>query len=137
MSAHRTTLRAGRSLPVLIAASLCYIWGAVLLLVSVASALPMVSRHAFALAGAVFPFIVLIIGVTYCVTGRLIGQRRRFGAWLGAAVATLTALLQFVLHLYIMWISLTPAWLVIDALVLVLLLTNWRHFDHGAPHVAA
>jgi hypothetical protein len=110
-------------------------WGATLLLLSIIVTLPMFSRHGFAIAAALFPFVVLIIAVTYCVTGYLIGQRRRLGAWFGVTVATLTALLQFVLHLDIMWISLTPAWLAVDALVLLLLLTNWRHFDNGAPRV--
>ena len=48
------------------------------------------------------------------------------------AVAVLTALLQLGLHLDIMWISLTPGWLAVDALLLALLLTNWRRFDRGA-----
>ena len=99
--------------------------------------LPLFSRHGFAIAAALFPSIVLIIAVIYCVTGYFIAQRRRVGAWLGVAVAVLTALLQLVLHLDIMWISLTPGWLALDALLLVLLLTNWRCFDRGAPRLEA
>lgn len=49
------------------------------------------------IAGALFPVIVLILALTYFVTGYFIGRRRRFGAWLGVTVATATALLQFVL----------------------------------------
>ena len=119
--------------PVLITAALCYSWGGILLLLTVAMTLPMFSRHGFVLAAAGFPLVVLIIAVTYCVTGYLIARRRRFGAWLGVTVATLTALLQFVLHLNIMWTSLTPGWLAVNALLLVLLLANWRRFDYGAP----
>ena len=120
------------SLPVLIAGALCYIWGAILLLLTMDMMLHLFSRRGFAFAGAPFPLIVLIIGVTYCVTAYRITQRRRSGAWLGVIVAALTALLQFILHLDIMWISLTPAWLALDALVIVLLLTNWRRFDDAS-----
>ena len=103
-----------------------------MLWLSVAVTLPLVSRHRIAIAGALFPVVVLIIAGTYCVTGYLIARQRPLGAWLGVTVATLTALLQFVLHLYIMRVSLTPGWLAVDALLLGLLLTNWRHFDHDA-----
>jgi hypothetical protein len=124
-----------QSLPVLIASTLCYLWGTILLLVALASAAPIFSRHGFVIAAALFPLIVLIVAVTYCVTGYFIGRRRRLGAWLGVTVATLTALLQFVMHLDIMWISLTPGWLIVDTLLLVVLLANWRRFDQSAPGV--
>jgi hypothetical protein len=108
-----------------------------MLVIAIVTLVPMFSGRGFAIAAALFPFIVLIIAVMYCVMGYLIGQRRRFGAWLGVTVATLTALLQFVMHLDIMWISLTPGWLAIDGLLLVLLLSNWRRFDQVAPRVGA
>jgi len=124
-----------QSLPVLIASTLCYLWGTILLLVALASAAPMLSRHGFVIAAALFPLIVLIVAVTYGVTGYFIGQRRRFGAWLGVTVATLTAFLQFVMHLDMMWISLTPGWLIVDTLLLVVLIANWRRFDQPARGV--
>jgi hypothetical protein len=96
---------------------LCYIWGAIMLGLAIVVLVPMFSRRGFAIAAALFPFILLIIAATYCVTGYLIGRRRRFGAWLGVTVATLTALLQLVMHLNIMRISLTPGWLAVDALL--------------------
>jgi hypothetical protein len=126
-----------RSLPVLIASMLCYIWGAIMVGLAIVVLVPMFSRRGFAIAAALFPFIVLVIAVTYCVMGYLIGRRRRFGAWLGVTVATLTALLQLVMHLNIMRINLTPGWLAVDALLLVLLLSNWRRFDQVAPRVGA
>lgn len=94
--------------------------------------LPLFSRHRVAIAAALFPLVVSIMAVAYCITGYLIAQQRRLGARLGVAVAVLTALLQLGLHLDIMWISLTPGWLAVDALLLALLLTNWRRFDRGA-----
>ena len=108
-----------------------------MILLIIAIVLPMFSGHGFAIAATPFLFIVLIIALTYGVTGYLIGRRRRFGAWLGVVVATLTALLQLVMHLDLMRISLTPAWLALDAVLLVLLLTNWPHFNHVAPSVGA
>lgn len=116
-------------LPVRIAASLCYVWGFILLLNAMAGAAPMFSGHGFVIVAAVLPAIVLMIALTYGITGYLIGRRRRVGAWLGVTVAILTGLLQSVMHLDIRWISLTPGWLVVDALLLVVLLTSWRVFD--------
>ena len=113
----------------LIASTLCYIWGAIMLWLVIVMLVPLFSRRGFAIAGALFPCIVLIVAVTYFVTGFLIGRRRRSGAWLGVTVAIFTALLQSVMHLDIMWISLTPGWLALDALLLLLLLSNWRRFD--------
>src|SRR5262249_47267186 len=124
-------------LPVMIASTLCFLWAAILLLLIILVVFPKSSGSGFAIAALPFLFIVLIIAVTYGLTGYLIGRRRRFGAWLGVTVATLTALLQLIMHLNIMWISLTPAWLALDAVLLVLLLTNWRHLDRGAPSVGA
>jgi hypothetical protein len=46
-----------------------------------------------------------------------------------AVQSSFPALLQFVVHLDIMWISLTPAWIIVDTLLLVVLLANWRRFD--------
>lgn len=124
-----------RSLPVLLASILCYLWGIILLSVAVAAASPMFSGHGFVIAAALFPLIVLTVAVPYFITGYFISRRRRLGAWLGVALATLTALLQFVMHLDIMWISLTPGWLVVDALLLVVLVANWRRFDQPARGV--
>jgi hypothetical protein len=89
--------------------------------------------HGTAIAGALFSIIVLAIALIYFVVGYLLHRRRRAGAWLGATVAALTLPLQLVMHLDVMWVSLTPAWLAIDALVLILLLTNWRRFEQPPP----
>lgn len=111
--------------------ALCYLWGIVLLTVAIAAASPVFSGHGFVLAAALFPLIVLIVAVAYFVIGYFIQRRRRLGAWLGITVAIVTAFLQFVMHLDLMWISLTPAWLVVDAVLLVVLLANWRRFDQA------
>ena len=126
-----------RFLLILVASILCYIWGAILLLLSVVVVIPMLSGRSTVIAGALFPVVVLIIALTYFLTGYFIGRRRRLGAWLGITVSTGTALLQFVLHLDMMRISLTPSWLAIDALLFTLVLTNWRRFDRVARRVAA
>ena len=123
----------GRSLPLLIASTLCFSWSALLLLLTVLVAIPMFSGHGFAIAAALFPAVVLMIAGTYGLTGYLIYRRRRSGAWLGVAVAVLGALLQFAIHLDIMSTSLTPGWLAVDAVLLVCLLTNWGRLDEAAP----
>lgn len=100
-----------------------------LLVVAIAAVTPAFSRHGFMIAAVLFPSIVLMVAATYFVTGYFISRRRRLGAWLGVVVAVVTAALQLVMHFAIMWISLTPAWIIVDTLLLVVLLANWRHFD--------
>lgn len=83
---HRNAAKIHRDvscLPILIASALCCIWGIVLLLLTAAMVIPMFSGHGFVIATAVFPFIVWTMAVTYCVSGYLVGRRRRSGAWLG------------------------------------------------------
>lgn len=47
-----------------------------MLVLAIVVLIPTFSGREFAIAAAFFPFIVLMIAVTYCVTGYLIGQRR-------------------------------------------------------------
>ena len=126
-----------QALPIRIASVLCYVWGFILLVNATAGAVPMFSGHGFVIAAALFPGIVLMIALTYGTTGYLISRRSRVGAWLGVTLAILTGLLQFDMHLDIMWISLTPGWLVVDTILLVVLLTSWRYFGQRAPSGAA
>ena len=108
-----------------------------MLLLTGAMVIPMFSAHGLVVTALLFPFVVLIIGVAYVLTGDLIRRRRRLGAWLGVTLGALTAILQFVMHLYILRLNLTPGWLVVDALLLVLLLANWGQFGKAAPGVGA
>jgi len=104
-----------------------------LLVVAAPGLAPLFSGHGFAIAGALFSMIVLAIALIYCLVGYLMHLRSRTGAWLGVTVAALTLPLQLVMHLDLMWVSLTPVWLAVDALVLILLLANWRRFQQVPP----
>jgi hypothetical protein len=125
------------AVPILIASALCLVWGAVLLYLAIVVLVPLFAGHGGALGGALFAVIVLVIAVLYGVTGYLIGQQRRTGARLGVIVAALTVPLQLVMHLDIRRTNLTPAWLLVDAAVLALVLSNWRRFDRIGPTVGA
>lgn len=75
--------------------------------------------------------IVLIIAGAYGFSGYLIRRRRRVGAWFTATLVGLTTALQFFMHLDVERVNTKPPWLILNALLLVLLLTNWTRFGEG------
>lgn len=126
-----------RRLPVLIAATLCYAWGITLLVAVGAMVIPGLSTHGLVIAATLFPAVVFILAATYCLSGYLIGRQRRSGAWLGATLAAGTTALQFVMHLYLMHINMTPPWLVVNGVILLLVLMNWGQFREVGGEVIA
>ena len=115
----------------LIAAALCYAWGGILLVLVVAMVAPSLSAHRFSMAVTLFPAVVLLFAITYGLSGYLVHRRLKFGAWLGAGMAVATTALQPVMQLYLMHLDLKPAWLVVNALVLALILASWGRFGEA------
>lgn len=111
--------------PIVVASSLSYAWGAILLVSTVAVLLPLLSRPRAFIAALGFLSIVLVIAVAYCLSGYLIHRRRSIGAWFSATLVTLTTALQLVMHLNFWGVNMKPPWLLVNALLLVLLVTNW------------
>lgn len=98
--------------------------------------IPGLSTHGLVIAAMLFPAVVFILAAAYCLSGYLIVRQRKFGAWLGGSLAAGTTALQFVMHLYMMHINLTPAWLIVNAVVLLLVLMNWWQFREGEERLA-
>jgi len=111
--------------PIVVASSLSYAWGVVLLVSTVAVLLPLLSRRLALIAALAFLSIVLVIAVAYCLSGYLIHRRPSVGAWVSATLVTLTTALQLVMHLNFWGVNMKPLWLLVNALLLVFLLTNW------------
>jgi len=122
---------------IVVAWSLCYAWGIILLVPTVVILVPLLSRPRAFIGAMGFLSIVLIIGAAYCLSGHLIRRRRRFGAWFTGTVVAVTTALQFSMHLNFAHVNMKPPWLIVNALLLILLLTNRACFREGDRAVGA
>jgi len=116
---------------IIVAWSLCYAWGLALLVPSVVIVVPLLTRPRAFVGALGFLSIVVVIGVAYCVCGQLIRRQRRSGPWLTGTVVALTSALQFSMHLNFAHVDMKPPWLIVNALLLILLLTNWARSREG------
>ena len=116
-----------RTAPIVIASSLCYAWGVILLVLTLEALLPLRSRPR-ALVGALgFLSIVIILGAAYCLGGFLLRRRGRSGVWFTGILVVLTTALQFVMQLNFHHVDMKLPWLVVNAILLalfVLLIAN-------------
>lgn len=122
---------------IVVAWALCYAWGIILLVPTVVTLIPLLSRPRAFIGAVGFLSIVLIIGVAYCFSGYLIRRRRRSGAWFTGTMVALTTALQFSMHLNFAHVNMKPPWLIVNALLVILLLTNWARFREGDRAVGA
>lgn len=123
--------------PIVIAWCLCYAWGIALLVPTVVILIPLVSKPRTFMSVMAFLSIVLIIGIAYCVGGYLIHRRRRSAPWFTAVLVLLTSALQLAMHLNFEGVNMKAPWLIVNALLLILLLTNWRRLRNGRQAVGA
>jgi hypothetical protein len=117
--------------PIRIAWSLCFAWGLVLVVPSVVILVPLASTPRAFIGAMGFLSIVVIIGIAYCFSGYLIHRQRRSGAWFTAILVVLTTALQFSMHLDFQRVDMKPPWLIVNALLFILLVTNWSRFRAG------
>ena len=123
--------------PIVIAWCLCYAWGILLVVPTVAILARLLSKPRTFMAAMTFLSIVLFIGIAYGVGGYLICSRRRAAAWFTGILAVLTSALQLSMHLNFDGIDMKAPWLIVNALLLILLLTNWRRFGARNQAVGA
>lgn len=116
---------------IIVAWCLCYAWGIILLVPSVVIVVPLLSKPRAFIGAMAFLSIVMAIGIAYCACGQLIRRRRRSGAWITLAVVALTSVLQFSMELDFAHVDMKLPWLIVNALLLILLLTNWARFREG------
>lgn len=123
--------------PIVIAWCLCYAWGIALLAPTVVILIPLVAKPRTLVSAMAFLSIVVVIGIAYCVAGYLIHRRRSAAAWCTGILVVLTSALQWSMHLNFEGVNMKPPWLIVNALLLILLLTNWRRFGAGDQEVRA
>ena len=99
--------------------------------------LSLLTRPRVFIAAMAFPSIVMTIGLAYCVGGHLLRRQRRSGAWFTATLVALTTALQLVMHLNFERVDMKPPWLIVNAVLIILLFSNWSRFgEHDRPAAA-
>jgi hypothetical protein len=102
-----------------------------LIVPSVVILVPLASTPRAFIGAMGFLSFVVVIGFAYCFSGYLMHRQRRSAAWFTAILLVLTTALQSFLHLNFEGIDMEPPWLVVNAVVFILLLTNWSRFGVG------
>jgi len=109
-----------------VASTLCWVWGALMVLSSVAVAIPMIAMNRSLLV----PAILLVLAMVLCYAGYGLRKGRRAAAWTAVVACGLIALMQVgnVTGVAILG-------LICNVTVVTLVILNWRHFQR--PSVGA
>src|SRR3989442_5690468 len=78
----------------LIASTLCWIWGILAGLMGVALLVPAAARPKLGSGLAIFALASLVLGVVFCIAGYLVRKARLIGGWIGVVTAGLLSVLQ-------------------------------------------
>src|SRR3989442_9508198 len=78
----------------LIASTLCWIWGILAGLMGVALLVPAAARPKLGSGLAIFALASLVLGVVFCIAGYLVRKARLIGGWIAVVTAGLLSVLQ-------------------------------------------
>jgi len=121
---------------ILVASTLCWIWGILCTLSAVALGIPAVAEPTLR-AGIVVAIVLLLCGVVYCFAGFLIRRRSVVGGWIAIISAGLLSTLEL-LGLASGTRNLgAAAGLGINIAIVTVLLLNWRSLRVTDTHVGA
>jgi uncharacterized membrane protein len=107
-----------------IASTLCYVQCVFMALSTIALGVPTFAkgpRSALAyylLAG------FIAMSVAFGIAGRLLRKYRRSGAWIALGIIVVEILLRMSMHA-----SLLNLWLALDAVIVILIASGWRHLE--------
>jgi len=102
-----------------VASILSWFWGILLLISSVALGIPMVSRG----SPLVFPLLLVVLGILFCVAGNGVRKQRQYSRWLAVACSIASSVLLLLLR-----VSISPVGLVICLVITILVVINWKVF---------
>jgi hypothetical protein len=107
-----------------IASTLCYVQCVFMALSTVALGVPMFAKGPPSAFAYYFLAVFIAISVAFGFAGRLLRKYRRSGAWIALGIIALEILVRLSMHA-----SLLNLWLAIDASIVILIVSSWRHFD--------
>jgi hypothetical protein len=117
----------------LIASTLCWLWGILMALSSVAVLIPAVAVHGLGSGPFLFAALTLLLAAAYIYGGYAIRKQRLAGGWAGAGAAAVMAALQLRTGIA----TAAGVGLVVNLAILALIVANWRHLRGDAGKVDA
>ncbi len=112
----------------MVASTLCWLWGAIMVLVSLALLIPAIAAHGVGGGAVVVPAAFLLLAAAYLYGGYAVRKQRRAGGWAAAGAAGFMAALQLRNGLS----RAAGASLVVNLVILGLVVANWRHLRSRA-----
>lgn len=74
--------------------------------------------------------VFIAISVAFGIAGRLLRKYRRSGAWIALGIIAVEILVRLLMHA-----PLLNLWLAIDASIVILIVSSWRHLEIPPPSV--
>jgi len=112
---------------VLVASTLCWLWGVVVLLSSVALLIPAVAMHGVGSVEVLFPAAMFLVSCAYLFAGYALRRQRRAGGWSGGSAAVLMVGLLVRSGLP----GVTIIAFLVNVAIVALVLLNWRHLGRA------
>lgn len=111
-----------------IASTLCWLWGSLMALVSLALLVPAVAVHGVTLGPIVVPAVFMLLAAAYGYGGYALRRQRLVGGWLAGGAAACMAALQLRNGIS----RAAGVSLVVNVVIVGLVLANWRHLRSHA-----
>jgi uncharacterized membrane protein (DUF2068 family) len=122
---------------VLVASTLCWIWGILCTLTAVALGIPAIAEPTLRM-GLIVAAVFLICGVIYCVAGFLIRRRNPVGGWIAIISAGVLSALELLALATTGPRNLGAlATFGINITIVLVLIFNWRSLRVDSPQVGA
>jgi hypothetical protein len=100
-----------------IASILCWLWGVLLLISAAAIGIPLISKG----QNPVFPLMLGLMGILFCISGHGMRKGRGYSRWL-ALVSSIGSSAMLIMVRF----PISPAGLVICAVIVILVAMNWK-----------
>jgi hypothetical protein len=107
-----------------IASTLCYLQGVFMALSTIALGVPMFANGRPSAIAYYYLAAFIAISVGFGIAGGLLRKYRRSGAWIALGIIAVALLVRLSMHS-----GLLNLWVAIDASIVILVVSSWRHFE--------
>ena len=122
----------GRPQALLIASTLCWVWGILIVLIGISVLIPAIAMRGLSSRSAIFALGLCLFGLGYCSAGYLVRKMRLIGGWIALVAAVLFCPAQFVGGT-----AQAVVGLVVNLAIVVLVMANWRRLRPSQSEVGA
>ena len=117
----------------LIASTLCWLWGVIVGFSGVALLIPAMAVRGMGGGPLMFGVAVCVLAVAYCVAGYMLRRARLVGGWIAIVAASLLSMLQ----LLTTGARALSIGLLVNVALITLVVINWRYLRAPRSHVGA